>query len=55
MRPYVSGFACQNYIDPHLTSWTPTYYGTNYPRLQKLKTKFDPGGVSRFAQGITPR
>ncbi len=54
MRPYVSGFAYQNYIDPGLATWKHAYYSTNYARLQKIKSQVDPGRFFRFAQGITP-
>jgi len=52
MRPYVSGFAYQNYIDPELKSWKHAYYSTNYPRLTKIKAQVDPGRLFSFAQAI---
>jgi FAD/FMN-containing dehydrogenase len=55
MRPFVSGFAYQNYIDPGLGTWAHAYYGSNYPRLQKIKSEVDPARLFRFAQGVVPR
>lgn len=54
LRPYVSGQAYQNYIDPQLTSWQRAYYAGNLARLREIKKQVDPDFKFRFRQAIPP-
>ena len=54
LRPFASGQAYQNYIDPQLPSWARAYYASNLPRLRQIKKQVDPDFRFRFRQAIPP-
>jgi hypothetical protein len=52
MRPFVSGMAYQNYIDPDLQGWEQAYYGANLARLKRTRALVDPQHYFDFPQAI---
>lgn len=52
MQPYLSGEAYQNYVDGHITDWQAAYFGENYPRLQRVKARYDPDDLFRHPQSV---
>jgi FAD/FMN-containing dehydrogenase len=45
MRPYASGEAYQNDVDPRLPDWRRAYYGSAADRLEEIEHRYDPDRV----------
>ncbi|MER7761449.1 FAD-binding oxidoreductase [Streptomyces sp. NPDC097619] len=52
LRPWASGTAYQNYLDPELSDWARSYYGANLPRLVAVRRRYDPEGLFSSPQSI---
>jgi FAD/FMN-containing dehydrogenase len=52
LRPDVSSFAYQNFIDRAQPNWQHAYYGSNFARLKEIKRRHDPDDVFKFKQSI---
>lgn len=52
LNPYLAGAAYLNFGDAELESWREAYYGGNLARLTRIKRKYDPDNVFRFAQSV---
>jgi len=55
LHPCGSQRAFQNFADPDLEGWGAAYYGPNYARLVRVKTRYDPGNFFRFPQSLPTR
>ena len=51
---HADGHTYVNYPDPALPDWQWAYYGTNYPRLQRLKSRVDPHRFFDFPHAVQP-
>jgi FAD/FMN-containing dehydrogenase len=52
MRPFLSHEVYQNYANGELEDWPRAYYGSNYPRLQRIKARYDPEDFFHHPQSI---
>ncbi|MCY1023887.1 FAD-binding oxidoreductase [Pyxidicoccus sp. MSG2] len=52
--PHANGHVYQGYADARLDGFRRAYYGSNNPRLQRIKQKYDPQNVFRHAQTLSP-
>lgn len=53
LQPFSKG-SYVNVPDFNIKNFGPAYYGTNFDRLKKVKTKYDPLNVFRYPQSIPP-
>src|SRR5439155_613142 len=53
-RKNIGTDAYANYVEPDLTNWAAAYYGANYPRLQRVKRRYDPDRLFDFPQAVVP-
>lgn len=52
LRPFLTGEVYQNYADEDLADWSAAYFGSNYPRLQEIKRRYDPSDFFRHRQSV---
>jgi FAD/FMN-containing dehydrogenase len=52
--PHATGSGYVNFLTEDEAERVAASYGTNYPRLQALKQRFDPGNLFRMNLNITP-
>ena len=55
VHPWGSGRVFQNFADPDLEHWADAYYGPNYPRLVRVKARYDPANRFQFHQSLPLR
>jgi FAD/FMN-containing dehydrogenase len=55
VHPWGSGRVFQNFADPDLEHWADAYYGSNYPRLVRVKAHYDPADRFQFHQSLPLR
>ena len=54
MAPFASGHCYVSYCDLSIPEAQKAYYGTNLPRLRRIKAKYDPEQIIHHAQSVVP-
>ena len=54
LAPWTPGGSYQNFPNRLITDWRRAYYAENFPRLVRVKHRYDPGNLFRNAQSIAP-
>jgi FAD/FMN-containing dehydrogenase len=54
LAPHASGGVYVNFMPEDETQRVQGAYGSNYPRLTRIKAKYDPGNLFRMNQNIRP-
>jgi FAD/FMN-containing dehydrogenase len=52
--PHATGSGYVNFLTEDESERVAASYGTNYPRLQTVKRRFDPGNLFRMNLNIAP-
>ncbi|POX51994.1 FAD-binding oxidoreductase [Streptomyces sp. Ru71] len=50
--PYSNGETYLNFYDPRDPNWEKSYYAENYPRLMRIKDKYDPYNIFNHDQSV---
>lgn len=53
LAPYIEG-SYVNVPDQFIRDFGPAYYGSNFERLKRVKSKYDPQNIFHFPQSIPP-
>jgi FAD/FMN-containing dehydrogenase len=54
MAPFASGHCYVSYCDLSIPDAQKAYYGSNLPRLRRIKAKYDPDQILQHAQSVVP-
>ena len=55
LRPHTPDESYQNFPNRLIGDWRREYYGENFPRLVRVKSRYDPHDLFRNQQSIPPR